>query len=114
MQIQGGISVTVEESFEAMQKLFNPTAAAGLNKTIQWDISGNEAGKWAVKIENQTCQLIKGGVDKADLTLSMTDQVWLDIAEGRLDPMNAFLSGKVKTAGDVMLAMRVNQVFPRK
>jgi putative sterol carrier protein len=106
--------MTVEESFEAMQELFNPATATGLNKTIQWNISGEQTGSWAVKIENQTCQLIKGSVDKADLTLSMSDQTWLDIAEGRLDPMKAFLSGKVKTAGDVMLATRINQVFSRK
>lgn len=106
--------MTVDESFEAMQKLFNPSAAANLNKTIQWDISGEQTGSWAFKIENQTCQLIKGNADKADLTLSMSDQTWLDIAEGRLDAMKAFLSGKVKTKGDVMLATRLQQVFPRR
>jgi putative sterol carrier protein len=106
--------MTVDESFEAMQKLFNPSATANLNKTIQWNINGEQAGSWAIKIENQTCQLIKGSADKADLTLSMSDQTWLDIAEGRLDAMKAFLSGKVKTAGDVMLATRLSQVFPRK
>lgn len=106
--------MTVEETFQAMQQLFNPQAAAGMNKTIQWDISGEQAGKWAVKIENQTCQVIKGGVDKADLTLSMADQTWLSIAEGKLDPVSAFATGKVKTAGDVMLAMKINQVFPRR
>jgi putative sterol carrier protein len=106
--------MTVDESFESMQKLFNPSAAANLNKTIQWNISGEQAGSWTIKIANQACELIKGPVDKADLTLSMSDQTWLDIAEGRLDAMKAFLSGKVKTAGDVMLATRLNQVFPRK
>lgn len=105
--------MTVDESFEAMQKLFKPSAAANLNKTIQWNISGEQAGNWAFKIENQTCQLIKGNADKADLTLSMSDETWLDIAEGRLDAMKAFLSGKVKTAGDIMLATRLQQVFPR-
>lgn len=106
--------MTVDESFEAMQKLFNPSATANLNKTIQWNISGEQAGSWAFKIENQTCQLIKGSADKPDLTLSMSDQTWLDIAEGRLDAMKAFLSGQVKTAGDIMLATRLQQVFPRR
>jgi putative sterol carrier protein len=106
--------MTVDESFKTMQTLFNPAAAAGFNKTIQWNISGEQAGKWAFKIANQTCELIEGGVDKADLTMSMADQDWLAIAEGSLDPMNAFMTGKVKTAGDMMLAMRIPQVFPVK
>jgi len=106
-------TMTVAETFETMKTVFNPTAAAGLNKTIQWNISGEEAGKWAVKIVNQTCEVIPGGVEKPDLTLSMSDKDWLAIAEGRLDPMNAFMTGKVKAAGDISLAMRVNTIFPR-
>lgn len=106
--------MTVEEIFQTMPSLFNPVAATGLNKTIQWDISGDEAGKWAIKIENQTCQIIKGGVEKPDLTLGMSDQTWLSIAHGKLDPMNAFATGKVKPAGDIMLAMRIGQMFPRR
>lgn len=105
--------MTVDESFETMKTLFNPSAAAGMNKTIQWDISGEQAGKWAFKIANQTCELIKGDLPaKPDLTMIMSDQTWLAIADGKLDPMNAFMTGKVKTAGDMMLAMKVAQVFP--
>ena len=106
--------MTVAETFSTMQTLFNPAAAAGLNKTIQWNISGEDAGKWALKIQDQTCELITGGVDKADLTMSMADKDWIAITEGTLDPMNAFMTGKVKTSGDVMLAMRINNIFPRK
>ena len=106
--------MTVAEIFETMKTLFNPAAAAGLNKTIQWNISGEESGKWAFKIQDQTCELVTGGVEKPDLTMSMSDKDWISITEGKLDPMQAFMAGKVKTAGDVMLAMRVNNLFPRK
>lgn len=106
--------MTVAETFETMKTLFNPAAAAGLNKTIQWNISGEESGKWAFKIQDQTCELVTGGVEKPDLTMSMSDKDWISITEGKLDPMQAFMAGKVKTAGDVMLAMRVNNLFPRK
>jgi putative sterol carrier protein len=104
--------MTVAETFETMKTLFNSTAAAGMNKTIQWNISGDEAGKWAFKIANQTCELIPGGVEKPDLTMMMSDKDWLAIAEGKLDAMNAYMTGKVKTAGDMMLAMRIPQIFP--
>jgi putative sterol carrier protein len=106
--------MTVAETFETMKALFNPTAAAGLNKTIQWNISGEEAGKWAIKITNLTCDIITGGIEEPDLTLLMSDKDWLAIAEGELDAMNAFMTGKVKAAGDISLAIRVNAIFPRK
>ena len=105
---------TVAETFETMKTLFNPTAAAGMNKIMQWNLSGDEAGKWAFKIADQTCELIEGGVEKPDLTMAMADKDWVAIAEGRLDPMSAFMTGKVKATGDLSLAMRIQQIFPVK
>jgi putative sterol carrier protein len=103
--------MTVAETFENMQTYFNPTAAAGLNKIIQVNLSGEEGGKWAIKIANQKCELLPGGVDKPDLTLTMSDQNWIAIVERRLDPMNGFVTGKIKAAGDMMLAMRIPNLF---
>jgi len=105
--------MTISESFETMVTLFNPAAAGSLNKTLQWNITGEDAGVYALKIANGTCELIKGGVEKADMTLTVKDEDWLAVAEGRLDPMNAFAAGKVKIAGDMMLAMKLQPLFPR-
>lgn len=104
--------MTVAETFEAMKSIFNPAAAKGVNKTFQWDITGEQAGKWAVKIADQSCEVIPGGVERPDMTLMLSDLDWLAIAEGKLDPMKAFMSGKVKVSGDMMLAMKMNQIFP--
>ena len=106
--------MTVAETFEIMKSIFNPAAAKGVNKTFQWNISGEQAGTWAVKVADQTCEIIPGGVEKPDMTLILSDQDWLSIAEGKLDPMNAFMTGKVKATGDMMLAMKMNQLFPVK
>ncbi len=103
--------MTVVETIEKLKENFNPAAAAGLNKTIQLDIIGAEAGSWAVKIANQTCEVIKGGVEKPDLTLIMKDQDWLALTQRKLDPMSAFMSGKLKTKGDMMLATRIPNLF---
>ncbi len=104
--------MTVDETFVTMQSIFNPSAAAGLNKTFQWNITGEQAGVWALKIANQTCELVRGGVEKPDITLNMKDTDWIDVAEGKLNAMNAFTSGKVKVTGDMMLAMRLQNLFP--
>lgn len=103
--------MTVAETFDMMQTRFNPAAAAGLNKTIQLNLSGAEAGKWALKIANQTCELIPGGVEKPDLALAMSDKDWLDLIARKLDPMQAFFQGRIKPTGDVMLAQRLIPLF---
>ncbi len=106
--------MTVAESLEAMQSIFNPSAAAGMNKTLQLSITGNDAGVYALKIVNQTCALIPGGVEKPDLNLTLSDKDWLAIVEGKLEAMNAFLTGKVKATGDMTLAMNIPKLFPTK
>ena len=39
---------TIAEIFEAMPTVFNPAAAADLNKTFQWNITGEQAGVCAL------------------------------------------------------------------
>ncbi|GCE49246.1 putative sterol carrier protein [Thermosporothrix hazakensis] len=103
--------MTVEDTFKYMQSHFNAAAAAGFNKTYQVHVTGEQGGTYALKIENQTCQLIKGGVEKPDVTFTISSDDWLAIAQGKLNPMQAFMSGKVKVAGDMMLAMRLQNLF---
>ncbi len=104
--------MNISELFDSMPERFNSEAAAGINKTIQWNITGPEAGVWAFEIANGQGKLIPGGVDKPDVTFTTSGKDWLAIAEGRLDSMRAFMSGKLKVSGDMMLAMKVPQFFP--
>jgi len=104
--------MTIAEAFDTMVTIFNPAAAGSMNKTLQWNITGEEAGVYALKIANGTCELIKGGVEKPDMTLTVADKDWLGIASGQLNAMTAFTSGKLKIAGDMMLAMKLQQLFP--
>ena len=103
--------MTIEETMKGLQEHFNPDAAAGLNKTIQFNISGDNANNWAIKIANQACELIPGGVEKPDLTVSLADKDWIAIVERKLDPMTAYMTGKLKTTGDMGLAMRIPTLF---
>jgi len=105
--------MTIAELFEAMPGQLNSAAAAGMNKIFQWNITGDEAGKWALKVTNGTGEVIPGGVEKPDITFTISDKDWIAIAEGKLDAMNAFMTGKLKVSGDMMLAMRLQQLFPR-
>ena len=106
--------MTVAESFQTMVSLFNSAAAGSTDKTFQFNITGEQAGKYALKVANGACELIEGGVEKPNITFTVTDQDWLAVAEGKLDPMNAFATGKLKVSGDLMLAMKLQSLFPIK
>ena len=105
--------MTITELFEGMPGALKSAAAAGLNKTFQWNITGEEAGVWAFKIADGVGEVIPGGVEKPDITITVSDNDWIAITEGKLDPTSAFMTGKIKIAGDMMLAMRLQQLFPR-
>jgi putative sterol carrier protein len=103
---------TVAEIFGAMPVVFNSNAAAGLNKTFQWNITGEQAGVYAFRVHDGVCEPVPGGVDKPDVSFNISDQDWIAMVEGKLDAQNAFFSGKLKIAGDMGLALRVPQLFP--
>jgi putative sterol carrier protein len=103
---------TVAEIFEAMPTIFNSAAAAGMTKSFQWNITGEQAGVWAFKVNDGVCEPVAGGVEKPDVTFTISDNDWIALTEGKLDAQSAFFSGQLKIAGDMGLALRVPQLFP--
>ena len=101
----------IVDTFPALQKLFNPAAAVGLDKTIQLNVTGEDAGEHTLRIKDQTCELVQPGSNKPDLTLTISDKDWIALTQGQLNPMSAFLSGKIKATGDMSLAMKISNLF---
>jgi putative sterol carrier protein len=106
--------MTINETFENMLTNFNPANATGVNKTLQWNIAGTELEQWAISVHDQTCELIQGGVEKPDIVFNANEKDWLSISSGKLDPTMAFMTGKIKVAGDLGLAMKISSLFPEK
>ncbi|KAB8142883.1 SCP2 sterol-binding domain-containing protein [Chloroflexia bacterium SDU3-3] len=102
----------IDELFEMLPEKFNAAAAVGLNKTLQWNIIGEDAGVWAFQIADGVGKVIAGGVEQPDATFTVTAKDWLAIAEGKLDSMRAFMTGKLKVNGDMSLALKVPEFFP--
>ena len=46
---------TVKETFDLMPTKFKAASAAGVNKTIQYDIGGDGGGTWHAVIKDGTC-----------------------------------------------------------
>ena len=102
----------VKDVFQQMPSVFNPSAAAGLNAVFQYDITGDGGGKWYVEIKDNACNIGEGAHASPNVTLTMADETWLAIVNKELNGMQAFMSGKLKATGDIMLAQRIAQLFP--
>jgi len=76
------------------------------------EYTGLEAGIWVFEMTDGVGRLVPGGVERPDTTFTVTDKTWVAIAEGRQDPTKAFMTGKLKVSGDMMLALKVPEFFP--
>ena len=103
--------ISVKEIFNKMPGVFNREASTGLDAVIQYNIEGDEGGDWYVVIKDQTCTLFEGIHDSPTLSLKMTDKNWMALCKGELNAVYAFMSGKLKARGDIMLAQRLPELF---
>ena len=102
---------TVKETFDNMASRFRADKAAGVNATIQYDITGDQGGTWNAVIKDGACNVSQGAAASPNLTLTMSSQDWLDMTGGKLSGQMAFMSGKLKLKGDMGLAMKVGSLF---
>ncbi|HEV2239175.1 MAG TPA: SCP2 sterol-binding domain-containing protein [Ktedonobacterales bacterium] len=99
---------SIPESFAGLQSQFKPEKAVGVNKTIQFNFTGREAGTWALSVSGGAVQYHEGAADSPSTTVTVDSDDWLKILRRELDATMAFMSGKLKIAGDmsVMLAFQ--------
>ena len=90
---------------------FQPQKAAGVDAKIQFHITGNQGGDWVATIQNQKLSVEPGTTPNPNLTLSADTQDLLNLYSGKLNPMQAFMQGKVQIKGDMGLAMRLMDMF---
>lgn len=103
---------TCEESLKKMYQSFKAEVAGNLNATYVFDISGSDGGKWTLDISNGKCELKSGVAGSPSVTISISDQDWLAIQKGKLNSQMAFMMGKLRVAGDMGLAMKLQSMFP--
>ncbi len=101
-----------EETLNLMHKSFRPEVAGSLQASYLFDISGNKGGKWTLEINNGQCDLKQGSCSNPSVTISITDQDWIAISQGKLNSQMAFMMGKLRVAGDMGLAMKLQSMFP--
>ncbi|HDZ91361.1 MAG: SCP2 sterol-binding domain-containing protein [Deltaproteobacteria bacterium] len=101
-----------KEVFEKMPEAFNASAAQGLDAVFQYEITGDGGGNWNILVKDGTCQVQEGVHDSPTVTLTMSAETWLGIVNKQTNGMQAFMTGQLKATGDIMLAQRIEQLFP--
>jgi putative sterol carrier protein len=104
-------ATSAQEVFDAMPGRINPEYVKGINAQLQFDLSGEGGGQWVVAIADGKLTTEPGTAPNPNVTVSTSANDYLAIINGELNPMNAFMQGKVKVKGDMALVMKLQSLF---
>jgi putative sterol carrier protein len=94
-----------------MPKAFQADKAVGLFVVFQYRITGPSGGEWSVTVKDNECVVAEGTHDSPTTTIIMSDEDFLSLIEGRLNPMQAYASARLKVEGDLMKSQLVQKLF---
>ena len=104
-------------AFTTVQEILDGVASQdaarvqGINGVMLFDLSGDGGGRWTLTLADEGIKLEDGESASPDVTFSMEAQDFIAIANGELNPISAFMQGKVSVSGDMALAMRLQSIL---
>lgn len=97
-------------TLEKLQARFNPDAAKGMEEVFQFHFT--DAGSYYLNIQDGTLDIQEGEHDDPSVSLNMSTDTLKGIMSGDVNGMTAFMTGKLKATGNVMLATKLTTLFP--
>jgi putative sterol carrier protein len=101
----------IRDLFMAMPQFANTDAIQGVNKIIQFNVSGEEPGQYYITVYNGQVLANEGVAENPDVTISTPSELWMEIATGKQNGAVAFMTGKFKAQGDLGVLMSMQNWF---
>jgi putative sterol carrier protein len=99
---------SVQEFFDNLPGSVDETKTAGMTNSYLFDIEG--AGQWVVAVDDGTVNVTEG-TGEAETTITTSEEGFLAISRGELNPTTAYMTGKLKIKGDMGAAMKLQKLF---
>jgi putative sterol carrier protein len=87
-----------------------PELAAQIGASYKFEVTGDGGGTWLVNLKEGN-GTVSAGDGEADCHITVDSADFLAIINGELNGQMAFMSGKLKVQGDMMLAMKLGSIL---
>ena len=84
-----------------------PELVDDVGAVYQFDVGGQQGGSWVVDLKNAPGSVRAGADAEADCVIAVGEDDLAGIMDGSVNPQTAFLMGRIKIAGDFMLATKL-------
>lgn len=105
--------MTFQEYFKQVKDRFMGADVSGVSDPtrIQINITGEAAGTFYVEIKGGKLSIEPYEYHDRDVELTVSDENFWKIANGKLDPVAAFTFGKLKAKGDLGKALELKKLM---
>ncbi|WP_101756642.1 SCP2 sterol-binding domain-containing protein [Oceanicoccus sp. KOV_DT_Chl] len=101
--------MTLDELLDRLNKFFNTSGAADIDGVFQFILKDSE--DFWIAVKNGDKEIGKGSYDAPSVTVTTSLPVLVGVLDGSVNGMQAFMTGKVKAKGNVLLAQKMSSIF---
>ncbi len=103
---------TLELLFDTISRDLG-SAQISRSTTLQWEFSDHDVPTWHVTLDNGSSAAAEGAAAHPDVRLRVAYQDWADIVGGRLDPLRALATGRLRPRGNPAALARLGNLLRR-
>ncbi len=103
----------VQHYFDTLGDRFNAAGAKNVSCIYQFELAGDDGGTWHATIADQAISVTEGAHEKPTTTLRMKADEFVKMTNGDINGQMAYMSGKLKIAGNLQMAMKMRAILPQ-
>lgn len=89
----------------------HPEKAKEVGAKYVFKVSGEGGGEWTVDLSSDKPSITKGVQPNANCTIEVANSDFISMLSNPALGMQLFMQGKLRVAGDPMLAMKLQKIF---
>ncbi len=103
---------SVKDYIDTLPQRFVASASKGVHAVFQFELSGEGGATFHVTVDDGTMKVAEGQAPSPNTTIKMNGDDYVKMVNGKLNGAMAFMKGQMKVLGNVLLAQKMQAIFP--